>query len=323
MKIKGIGVGFGVISGITWALDSILIGLLLSKGLSVPNGNVVFLAPLVSTFLHDSLSTFWVAVYLVLRGNFFTAISKIRTKSGRFVILAALLGGPVGMTFYTLSIQYIGSSYAASFSAVYPAVGAFFAFLLLKDRLSIKNWIGLFISILFIFILGYSSGKFVSPNNILGFFFILICIFGWGMESVIIAYGMKDDEISPEESLQLRQLTSALSYGLIIIPVFKGYSIVSEVVINPEIFFILLIALAGSISYFFYYKAINIIGPTRAMALNISYSAWTIILGFLIVGTPLTFKLLFCSIMIILGSTLTVANTNKVSIKNLIKKKLA
>ncbi|MEG6534301.1 MAG: DMT family transporter [Caldibacillus thermoamylovorans] len=321
MKFKG--VGFGLISGITWALDSVLIGVLLSRGLFLSTEKVIFLAPLVSTFLHDTLSTIWVAIYLALKGKLTSALSKIKTRSGRFVVLAALLGGPVGMTFYTLSIQYIGSSYTASFSAVYPAIGAFFAFLLLRDRLSFKNWIGLFISILFIFLLGYSSGEFASANYILGFLFILLCIFGWGMECVIVAYGMKDDEITPEESLQLRQLTSAVAYGLLIIPIFKGYSLVGEVVTNPEIFFILIIALAGSVSYLFYYKAINAIGPTRAMGLNISYSAWAIILGFFIVGTPITMKMLFCSFMIILGSIMTVANENELNFKNFFKKKVA
>lgn len=321
MKIKG--VGYGLISGITWALDSILIGVLLSRGLFLTNEQVIFLAPLVSTFLHDTLSSLWIAIYLAFTGRLKSALLKIKTRSGRFVILAALLGGPVGMTFYTLSIQYIGSSYAASFSAVYPAIGAFFAFLLLKDRLLPKNWIGLFISILFIFLLGYSSGGFTSQNYILGFLFILVCIFGWGMECVIVAYGMKDDEITPEESIQLRQLTSAVTYLLIIIPLFKGFPLVGEVVTSPEILFIFLIALAGSVSYLFYYKAINVIGPTRAMGLNISYSAWAIILGFLFFGSPLTIKMLFCSIMIIVGSIMTVANEDELNLKYLFKKKPA
>jgi len=321
MKIKG--VFYGLLSGITWALDTVLIGIVLSSTLLMSTEQVIFLAPLISTFLHDTMSSIWMMVYMGFKGQLKTAFSKIKTRSGRFVMLGALMGGPVGMTFYVLAVKYIGASYAASFSAVYPAVGAFFAFLILKDKLTIKNWIGLFISMLFIFLLGYSSGEFASQNYILGFLFILICIFGWGMECVICAYGMKDDEVSPEQALQLRQLVSALTFAILIIPAFGGYSIVGQVLVSQEMLLIGFVALFGTASYVFYYKAIYTIGPTRAMALNITYSSWSIIFGFLILGSPITIKMLFFSMMIIVGSILAVANKDEFNLNFLIRKKAA
>ena len=50
--------------------------------------------------------------------------------------------------------------------------------------------------------------------------------------------------------------------------------------------------------------AIDLIGPTRAMGLNISYSAWTIIFG-VFFGTPLSVKTLILAIIIIVGSIFT------------------
>lgn len=321
MKIKG--AGFGIISGFMWALDTVLIGMVLSRSVFISSEYVILIAPLISTFLHDILSSIWIALYLFARGELKDAITSIRTRSGRFVMLGGLLAGPLGMTSYVLAIKYLGASYTASFSAIYPAVGAFFAFLLLKDRLSPRNWMGLITSITFIFLLGYSGGgDFASTNYWLGFLFILLCIFGWGMESTIVAYGMRDDEITPDQSILLRQLVSSSVYGLIILPFIKdGYSLVYEVVLSKEILFILLIALAGSVSYLCYYKAIDAIGPTRAMGLNISYSAWSIILSFFLLGTPITFKMLFFSVMIIVGSVMTVADPNEFNFKKLLSKK--
>ncbi len=60
-----------------------------------------------------------------LKGQLRTALSKLKTRSGRFVMLGALMGGPLGMTFYVLAVKYIGASYTAAISAIYPAVGAF------------------------------------------------------------------------------------------------------------------------------------------------------------------------------------------------------
>ncbi|MCA1031401.1 DMT family transporter [Bacillus timonensis] len=318
--LKNKGFFYGMFSGFTWALDTVLIGFVLSQTLFLSTAEIIFLAPLISTFLHDALSSVWMMLFLGFRGELKTALSKVTTRSGRFVLLGAFLGGPIGMTFYVLAVKYLGAGMAASISAVYPAVGALFAFLLIKDRLSFKNWVGLFISILFIFLMGYSGGAFDSPNIVLGFIFILICVFGWGMECVILAYGMKDDEISPEHALQLRQLLSAVTYAIVILPVFGGYKFLGTVVMSPEMLWIALIALFGTLSYVYYYKAIYTLGPTRAMALNITYASWSIILGFLIFGSPITAKIMFFSLMIIIGSVITVAKPEELSIKRWIGK---
>jgi drug/metabolite transporter (DMT)-like permease len=79
------------------------------------------------------------------------------------------------------------------------------------------------------------------------------------------------------------------------------------------------IALSGTASYLFYYKAIYALGPTRAMALNISYAAWAILLSFFITGTPITFKLILFSIMILVGSIVTVANPEELKLRNILK----
>lgn len=309
--MKKRGVIYGFLSGITWALDTVLIGKILTAAIFVSTKQAILLAPLVSTFLHDAASSFWVSGYFSLKGELKRTLAKVKTKSGMFVMLAALLGGPLGMTFYVLAIKYLGSSYAAAFSSVYPAVGAFFAFLFLKDRLLLKNWFGLLMSIIFIILLGYSSDNLTSPNFLLGMLFIVLCIISWGLESVVVAYGMKDGEITPEQSLLLRQFVSAFVYGLVILPVFNGWSLTIEVLTNREFLFLALVALAGSLSYLFYYISIRDIGPTRAMGLNISYSAWAIFLGFLLFGEPLSLQLLFYSFMIIFGSVLSVAEENE------------
>ena len=318
--LKNKGVYFGLLSGLTWAVDTILIGIVLSSTLFLSSEQVIFLAPLVSTFLHDLLSSLWMMVFLGIRGELKTTFSKIKTRSGRWVIFGALLGGPIGMTCYVLAVKYIGASYTASFSAIYPAVGAFMAFLILKDKLTLKNWIGLFISILFIFLLGYSSGEMASDNYVIGFLFVLGAIFGWGMECVILAYGMKDDEITPEQALQVRQLVSVVTYGVLILPFMKAYPLVGTALMSKEVLFIAVIALFGTASYLFYYSAIHKIGPTRAMALNISYSAWAIILSAVFLGAPLTLKMFLFSIMILVGSVLTVAGPNEFSLKKLLSR---
>jgi len=307
-----LGGSFGLVSGLTWAIDTVLIGIVLSMTTFMEFQDILLVAPLVSTFLHDTFSAVWMMILLGLKGELKEAFSKLKSKSGRFVMLAGTLGGPVGMTFYVLSLQNIGASYTAVISTVYPAVGAFFAFFIMKDRLGLKNWMGLLMSITFIILLSYSGELVVGTNISLGLIFIIICVCGWGMECVVSAYAMKDDGIKPEHALLVRQLTSSVIFGALIIPIFIGHSYTVHVASSPVTLLALAgVAMAGTLSYIFYYKAINLIGPIRAMAMNISYAAWAVIIQAILLGSDFTIKEFIFALFIITGSIITVMEHKK------------
>ena len=265
---------------------------------------LILIAPIISAFLHDILSSFWMMLFLGVKKELTKTIKLLKTKSARYVAIAALFGGPIGMGAYLLAISYLGAGYTASISAVYPAVGAFFSYIFLKEKLSIKGWIGLSISILAIIILGYTPGGEVDSKFFVGFVFAHVCVLGWSLESVICAYGMKDDEINPEQALQIRQLVSGITYGIIIIPIISGIELTKIVIQSNILSFIIITALIGTLSYIFYYRAIDSIGPVKATGLNVTYSIWAIIFEILFVGNEITLKLVICAILIIIGSTM-------------------
>lgn len=312
MNFKSVkGTSFGMLSGLFWAIDTILIGYVLSTATFLSFTEIAMAAPIISTFLHDMMSALWMMLFMGIKGELKTTFSKLKTKSGLFVVLAAGLGGPIGMTFYVLSVQSIGASFSATISSVYPAVGAFFAFFLLKDRLKLGNLAGFMLSIFSIIMLGY-SGDLISGTTVsIGFIFILLCVFGWGMEAVICAYGMKDNEVSPLQALLIRQFSSSMIFGFIIIPLFVGHSYTGAVLQSNVLWIIALIALAGSLSYSFYYTAINLIGPVRAMALNISYVGWAILIDVIILGGEFSFKNMIFALLIMVGSIVTVMDLSK------------
>lgn len=293
------GIGCGVISAITWGADTVLMGVILSLTPFIKTEEVIVIAPIITAFLHDSFSAIWTFIYLGLRkklGGFFKAV---KTKSAFFVAVAALLGGPIGMSGYLLSVKYIGPSYTAIISSLYPAIGAILATIILKEKINKKAWIGLIVAILGVSILGYTSVT--SETNPIGFVFAVICAFGWGSECVVCAYGMKGDEVTSEFALQIRQFTSAVAYGLIIVPIVGGIGISFDILRNSAIFWIIGTALAATISYLFYYTAIYKIGPTRAMGINITYVVWAIIFDNIFLGNKINVLTILSSILVILG----------------------
>ena len=168
-----IGLISGISSAVCWGLDTVLMGIVLAMAPFLPK-EAVFLAPFVTAFFHDAFSAIWTFVYLGIKKQLGNLFKAMKTKSALWVVIAALMGGPVGMTGYLLAVKFIGPSYTAIISSLYPAVGAVLAYFILKEKMNKKAWIGLIFAIIGVSILGYTSGE--SEVSIAGF----LCAFPLG-----------------------------------------------------------------------------------------------------------------------------------------------
>ena len=294
---------FGILAGATWALETIILGIALAMTPFVSTEQAVFLAPFVSTFVHDACSALWATLFNGVRGNLKNVWKAFKTKSGKYVMIAAVIGGPIGMTGYVLAINYMGASIGAVASAIFPAIGAILAYVFLKEKMQWYRWILLIITLLGVYGLSYSPDINIQ-NFWLGITGAMMCAFGWGIEAVIIAKGLQDPEVKDEYALQIRQTTSALVYGIIILPILKGWEFTASLFTSDTGWLLPIIALAAlfaTVSYLCYYKAIAKIGASKSMALNVTYAAWAMVFTVLIlhdtsVLTPVT---IICAIIVL------------------------
>ena len=301
----------GILAGVTWALETIILGVALAMNPFSGTERAVFLAPFVSTFLHDACSAIFSCLYNGVRGNLPQLWKALKTKGGRAVALAAVIGGPVGMTGYVLSVANMGASIGAVASAVFPAIGAVLAYFFLKEKMQWYRWIFLILTLLGVYGLSYSPEINIT-NFWLGFVGTLMCAFGWGIEAVIIAKSVQDPLVTDEIALQIRQTTSALTYGIVLLPILKGWGFTVSLFSGTGWLLptIALAALFATVSYLFYYRAISQIGASKSMALNVSYSAWAILFTVLIfrdtsVLNPVT---ILCAVVVLVCSILAAAD---------------
>lgn len=302
----------GIIAGVAWALETVILGIALSMTPFVSTEQAIFLAPFVSTFIHDAFSAIWAAIYNGARGN----LKKVwhaafGTKGGKFVMLAAVIGGPVGMTGYVLAINYMGASIGAVASAIFPAVGAILAYFFLKEKMQWYRWVFLFATLLGVYGLSYSPEVQVK-DFWLGIIGALMCAFGWGVEAVILAKCMQDPEVKDEYALQIRQTTSAIVYGAVLLPILHGWGFTISLFSGTG-WLLPVIALAAffaTLSYLCYYKAISQIGASKAMALNVTYAAWAIVFTVLILGdtSVLTTQTILYSLVVLVFGVLAAAD---------------
>ena len=303
------GIVFGGLSGLTWGADTVFLGLLLTMSPFIDTELYLAIGFIVAAFFHDMSSSIFMIVYMKRNSLLKESVRTIFTKAGFIIVLASIMGGPVGMTGYLMGIKYAGPAYTATFSAIYPAIGAFFAHFLLKEQLSKRAWIGILIGVSGVIGLGYSPINLIDyPNFKIGIFYILLCVIGWSLETVIIAYGMKYGDIKPEIAMFIRQTISFLVYGILIVPLISGQQLVMEIFKSKMLFMVGAVAISGTISYLLWYRSIEIIGAARATVLNITYMVWAIILQVLIFKTEISLNFILFSCLIILGVILVIGN---------------
>lgn len=297
-----VGVFVGSLSGISWGLNTVIISIILMSSIFLPYNNNIFISALVGAFLHDFFSAIWLILNLIREKKLDRLLKPFKSKIGVFLIIGAILGGPVGMAGYLLGTKYIGAAYASSFSALYPALGTVLSAIILKEKISFRMKIGVIISGLGIVLLSYSPINLeIYPKYMLGIFFSLFCVFGWALECVIASYSMRYGEVDSSVAICIRQIISALFYAGLIIPIISGYKLVFEVFNSNILYLFIGTALIGSLSYLFWYRSIDLIGAPRGMSLNISYTVWTMIFSKMLLGTNLSMQFILSSIIIFIG----------------------
>lgn len=294
---------YGLFSGILWGLDTFILGLAFLLPPFSDNSN----AALTCAFIHDVCCALLLLCLMIKNGSLASCAARLRTRGAIVVMLGALLGGPLGMSGYIAAINTIGSAHTAIISAFYPAVGSFFAVVLLREHITWQRVVALCVALAGVIVIGlHTSSASVEGNIILGVAAALLCVFGWGSEAVFLEWGLREtEELDTTSALFLREVTSAVVYGAVVIPIIGCYPAVASMATAGATWYVVAAAVAGMASYMWYYKAIVAIGAARAMAFNISYCAWALIFSALYTQVmPDTLELV-CCVAIFVGTTLS------------------
>lgn len=301
---------FGLSAGILWALDTVILGIALGMAAFCSTPEALLLAPFVSCLFHDGFSVIYTTIYLALKKELKAVFQSLKSSGGKFIILAALFEGPIGMCCYVLSINYIGPTYAAIISATFPALGTLFSYLFLKEKITKHQVLGLLICIFAVILLGYSPEESAEVKNFyLGFLFAIITCIGWASEAVACTYAMqKSPEITNEHVLLIRAVTTTLIYGVVILNVLKGWNFAISIIGTPEMYILAIAGISITLFYLCYYKSLSLIGASKTLALDITYSAWTIVFSFLILHVIPDMKSVICCLLIICGTIISSTN---------------
>lgn len=298
----------GLLSGIFWGADTSLMGYYFSMY------SIYFMFPLLFpifiTFIHDLVSALLINVSILVTGRFNAVIEDIKKAKSKYIWLGSLLGGPIGMCSFILAIEYAGPTITAIISSIYPAVGLFFAYIFLKEKRKPYQVVALFIAIAFIIALGFIDEGHTN-RSVMGIIFALVCACAWGSEAVLCSYGMKSGEISNLSAICIRQNLSMITYGTLMTLYFVFFQYGESIDFNSSLAYVGMAAIFGSTSYYCYYRALATIGVSRAMALNISYTAFSAIFSYLLFGIELTISQMLIGFCIVVSGLISAYDFEK------------
>ena len=306
-RFAKMGSAFGLLSGMTFAVNSIILGIALAREPFTLGTSAMFVAPLVAAAMNDSLTALWLLIYNIWKGNTKELIRSLKTKPGRMICVAAILGGPVAMGCYLLGIQFCGSAYTMPISALCPVVGAILARIFMKQKMSTRVGVGMLICIVGTVLISFTPPAGDFPHFYLGLLFAFGSAVGWGAEGALATFGMS--MVNPDVAITIREITSGLASSLIVVPLIAGLGMFGQLLQTPQTMIVIgAAALAGAVSFLTWYKANAMIGVASGMALNITYSLWGLVFAFFLTGVSLSPFLVAGAIAVTFGAMLVVVN---------------
>lgn len=237
----------------------------------------------------DACSAVWAVLIAIGKGKFGDVFRSMASKPGAILMAAAVIGGPLASTCYVLGLQSAGSI-IVPISALCPAIGAILSRILFKQALTPRTMLGIFICFMASVMIGSTGlADNAPPNLFVGIAFGFLAAFGWGLEGCVDGYATS--MIDPEIGITIRQLTSALTNLLILVPLFafiggdSAFGMIRTVFTDVDAMPWFIVAGFGAyFAFMLWYKGNAMCGTALGMSCNGAFSFWGPFFCWLVLG---------------------------------------
>jgi len=295
------GITLAVLSGMFYGLYTAFITLGMSVGVwdDWYGTNTAALAAITITFalgslgsaINYSISALWGLGIAGFRGKLRDFLRSLKSRPGRMMVIAALVGGPISTSAYVIGLQLAGSI-IVPIAALCPAIGAILGRLFYKQKLNKRMVFGIVICLAASIIIGIQGlAVDAPPTMILGIAIAFIAAVGWGFEGCVAGYGtaMIDFDIG----ILIRQSVSGLAALFILTPLFlvisgdagRTFSLIGQAVSDPAAMpFFIISGFFTLYAFSLWYKGNAMCGTALGMAANGAFSFWAPFFCWIVLG---------------------------------------
>ena len=295
------GIAISVLAGMCYGLYSAFISLAMNRGIwsewkgagtVLSKFAVIYIVGALGTALNDSISAIWAWIIIIKKRKFRDVFEALKTKHGKNIVIAAIIGAPIAGTTYITALQMSGPV-IIPIASLTPATGAILGRIVLKQKLNARKIFGVFICASAGFMIGMSSVREINSSNIfLGLLIALVAAFGWGLEGAIA--GHSTTFIDYEIGITIRQTVSGICNFFVILPVLgilngnmlTVLQMLKRAVTDSSIIFFIISGFFGLYAFSLWYKGNSICGAALGMACNAS-SFWGPFFCWLLLGVIL------------------------------------
>lgn len=295
------GLSIAIFSGICYGLFTAFLNLGMTLGIwaqwqgeesSMSTFTLIYIIGALGSGMLYTASALWSLGLSAIQGKLGDYARSLKTKPGRMIVLAALMGGPIAGTAYVIALQMAGSI-VIPISALSTAIGAILGRVLYKQELNLRMSVGIAICFVASMMIAGTSLTGDAPDGMIaGVCMAFVAAFGWGMEGVIAGYStaMLDSQIG----ITIRQTVSAAANVLILFPILSmlsgegvsyAWRLMGEAIIDTSsVFCFIASGFFAMFSYSLWYKGNSMCGAALGMAASGAYSFWGPFFCWLIIG---------------------------------------
>ncbi|MCL2424848.1 MAG: hypothetical protein FWD05_00770 [Oscillospiraceae bacterium] len=295
------GLTLAILSGMFYGLYTAFITLGMSLGVwddwygvntaALSAFTITFALGALGSAVNYSISAVWGLGIAGARGKLGDFFRSLKSRPGRIMVIAALVGGPISTSAYVIGLQLAGSI-IVPIAALCPAIGAILGRLLYKQKLNTRKIFGIAVCLAASFIIGLQSvAPEAPPQMMLGIAIAFIAAIGWGFEGCVAGYGTS--MIDFEVGILIRQSVSGLAALFILTPLFlfiggdgfRTLSLIGQVVTDSAAMpFFIISGFFTLYAFSLWYKGNAMCGTALGMAANGAFSFWAPFFCWIILG---------------------------------------
>jgi len=202
---------------------------------------------------------------LTLLGLF---IARARSSAGKYltgiawgtIILLGFTGVTVFYIFFNISVKMTSASVGALLQGFIPVCIALMAAVFLKERLSVKQIIGIIVSVTGVVLIGFlSHNEKDVANSILGNVLMIIAVIGWGIYTII------SKKVADKDPLLITSL-STFAGSVLLLPAAIYENLGTgwpQTSLTDWIIIFFLGAIASGICYFLYNRSLQLLSAAQ------------------------------------------------------------
>lgn len=252
------------------------------------------LSPILGPILVSAVRLLGAALFLFI----YMKVTKRKIRFKGYILFYLLIGvvnSAIPFVLYAFASLHIHASLSGTLNSSSPMFGAIVGYIVLKNKLEIKQIIGLIIGFVGVMIVSRTSLEQGSTEVVLSVFACLLAALCYGIAGTFVK--RRGADVDPT-SLTLGSLFFA---GVVLLPFAFSYDMTSTIGLNHILYLIFFAIMCTAVPFIIYYQLIKEVGAVRALTVTYLMPLFTVLWSYIFLNEEAGLNVYLGLIVILTG----------------------